>query len=183
MLSLTMKLTAVISTVLQGLGLASFTFACARPQPPAAPDPVALLVQRSKESNAALMLGDVERYQALLHISQDFSLMSPFGGEPSRGVPTPAAMERMKRFFKNGSFEQELVQAYGSSDMVVLALIERARVEVGELPSQPWALRVTLVYRRRGADWELVHRHADPLVEGISLPHAALLARGEGREK
>jgi hypothetical protein len=63
--------------------------------------------------------------------------------------------------------------------MVVLAIIERAHVAVGGLPSQNWALRVTLVYRRDGSEWVLVHRHADPLVESISLRHAASIARGE----
>lgn len=84
----------------------------------------------------------------------------------------------MGRFFKNGTFEQELVQAYGSSDMVVLAIIERQNVEVGGLSAQDWPLRVTLVYRREGVEWRLAHRHADPLVKGVSLEQAAALARG-----
>ena len=141
-----------------------------------------MLIQRSKESNAALMRGDIEQYKSLLTLSHDFTLMSPFGGNPSHGVPTPESMQRIGQFFRNGSHEQELVQAYGSRDMVVLAIIERARVEVGGLPSQNWALRVTLAYRREGDDWHLVHRHADPLVEKISLQHAASLGRGERPE-
>ena len=73
----------------------------------------------------------------------------------------------------------ELVQAYASPGMVVLAIIERANVEVGGLPAQDWALRVTLVYRRQGADWRLVHRHADPLANGVTLEQAAALAKGQ----
>jgi ketosteroid isomerase-like protein len=88
-------------------------------------------------------------------------------------------MQAMGRFFRNGTLEQELVQAYGSADMVVLAIIERAHVEVGGMPAQQWPLRVTLVYRREGTEWQLAHRHADPLVAGISLEQAAELARGE----
>jgi ketosteroid isomerase-like protein len=61
--------------------------------------------------------------------------------------------------------------------MAVLAVIERAHVEVGGLPAQQWALRVTLVYRRDEGQWRLVHRHADPLAPGISLEQAAALAR------
>jgi ketosteroid isomerase-like protein len=88
-------------------------------------------------------------------------------------------MQSMGRFFRNGTFKQELVQSYASADMVVLAIIERAHVEVGGLPAQDWALRVTLVYRREGSEWRLAHRHADPLAEGVSLEQAAAIARGE----
>jgi ketosteroid isomerase-like protein len=84
----------------------------------------------------------------------------------------------MGRFFRNGRLRQEVVQTYASADMIVLAVIERANVEVGGLPAQDWALRVTLVYRREGSAWHLVHRHADPLAEGISLELAAALGSG-----
>lgn len=38
--------------------------------------------------------------------------------------------------------------------------------------------RVTLVFRRAGDRWQLVHRHADPLVRQIPFEHCAQLARG-----
>ena len=106
--------------------------------------------------------------------------MSPFGGTPSRGSDmTDERWEAMGRFFRNGTLEQELVQSYASADMIILAIIERGHGEVGGLPAQDWSLRVTLVYRREGTEWRLAHRHADPLVTGISLNLAATLARGE----
>jgi ketosteroid isomerase-like protein len=141
---------------------------------------VAELIRRSAESNAALMRGDIGRHRALVELTDDFTLMSPFGGSPTHSSDmTEERWGAMGRFFRNGVFEQEVVQAYGSADMVVLALIERQTVEVGGLPAQDWPLRVTLVYRREGADWRLAHRHADPLARGITLDHAAALARGE----
>ncbi|MEZ2128933.1 MULTISPECIES: nuclear transport factor 2 family protein [unclassified Sinorhizobium] len=141
---------------------------------------VADLIQRSEEAHAALMRGDLDRYRALITYTDDFTLMSPFGGKPTRAFElTAERMEAMGRFFKNGTFEQEVVQAYGSADMVVLALIERQNVEVGGLPAQDWPLRVTLVYRREGSKWRLAHRHADPLVKGVSVEQAAALARGQ----
>jgi ketosteroid isomerase-like protein len=138
------------------------------------------LIQRSAEAHSALMRGDLEKYRGLITYTDDFTLMSPFGGKPTRASDlTAERMEAMGRFFKNGSFEQEVVQSYGSADMVVLAVIERQHVEVGGLPAQDWPLRVTLVYRREGSEWRLAHRHADPLVNGVSLQQAAALARGD----
>lgn len=136
------------------------------------------LVAESYEGNAALLRGDITRYAALVRLAEDFTLMSPFGGKPSHGVPPAERMETIGKFFRNGVLQQELVQSYSTDDMVVLVVIERANVEAGGLPAQDWALRVTLVYRRDGARFRLVHRHADPLAHGISLGQAAALARG-----
>ena len=141
-------------------------------------DTLSHLLRRSAEGNAALMQGDAKRYLALVPLSSDFTLMSPFGGTPSRAADyTDERIEAMGRFFRNGTFAHELVATYATADMAVLAVIERAHVEVGGLPAQDWSLRVTLVYRREPSGWRLVHRHADPLAPGIALEEAAQLAR------
>ena len=67
---------------------------------------------------------------------------------------------------------------YSSDELVVLVTIERVHGEIGGLPEQDWALRVTQVFRRAGTTWQLVHRHADPLANGISVKQGAALARG-----
>lgn len=157
---------------------ASLLLACASSKPPIA-DEVQQLIERSRESNAALLRGEGERSLAIVNHTKDFTLMSPFGGKPSHGAPNRARMQGIGKLFRNGSLEQEVVQAYASPDMVVLATIERAHVEVGGLPPQNWALRVTLVYQRQGSEWRLAHRHADPLVDAISLSESAALARGD----
>jgi ketosteroid isomerase-like protein len=162
-----------------GAGLASVTLACATHEP-ATDDDVQKLVKLSEESNQALMRGDIERYVTLVKQAEDFTLMSPFGGKPTHGAITDERMEAIGKFFKNGTLQQELVHAYSSPSLIVLAIIERAHVEVGGLPAQNWALRVTLVYRREGSEWRLAHRHADPLgARAISLTESAALARGD----
>jgi ketosteroid isomerase-like protein len=170
--------TSILSLLVTGAVPASLIFACATNPTPIG-DEVQKLIELSRESNAALMRGDAAHYGALVRHAEDFTLMSPFGGKPSHGAPNSARMQEIGKFFKNGSFEQEVVHSYASPDMIVLAIIERTRVEAGGLPAQDWALRVTLVYRREGSEWRLAHRHADPLVDSISLTESAALARGE----
>jgi ketosteroid isomerase-like protein len=138
-----------------------------------------VLFQRAFEANSALINGDIATYVALIPHSDDFTLMAPFGGTPTHGFDTSSGhLRQLASFFQHGDGQFELVQSYASADMVVLVLIERLHCAVGGLPAQDWPLRVTLVYRRDGAEWQLVHRHADPLAKGISMELAAAIARG-----
>lgn len=139
---------------------------------------VTALIQRAARAHAALMQGDLARYREQIAIADDFTLMAPFGGKPSRGAAfSDKRWAEVARFFSNGrDASLELIDAYRSADIVVLVAFEHAHVEVGGLPAQHWSLRVTLVFRRVRAQWLLVHRHADPLVAGIRVDEAARLA-------
>jgi ketosteroid isomerase-like protein len=141
-------------------------------------DDIANLTRRTAEANTALVRGDIDRYLALVAHAKDYTLMAPFGGAPTRGFDA-SSRAAMARFIKSGTFDQEVVATYATDALVVLVTIERVRAEVGGLPVQDWSLRVTQVFRREGAEWRLVHRHADPLVNGISVEQAAALARGD----
>jgi ketosteroid isomerase-like protein len=148
--------------------------------PAAASDEVAQLVKRATEKNAAFMRGDMDRWFGLAHIAPDFTLMQPFGGPASHGFDgSPERLAELARSFKNGETSLEVAQTYASDSVVVLVMIERQQAEVGGLPKQDWSLRVIEVYRKDGSEWQLVHRHADPLVHRITLQKAATLARGE----
>jgi ketosteroid isomerase-like protein len=141
-------------------------------------DIVAKLARESELGNAALLRGDVDGYLRHIKLGDDFTLMSPFGGTPSKGNYTIERWQEIGRFFRNGTLRQEFVQGYSTSDMAALVVIEHCRGEVGGLAMQDWSLRVTLVYRRDGDKWLLVHRHADPLANGITVAQSAALARG-----
>lgn len=140
---------------------------------------VAALAKRASDAHASLMRGDMPRYRQSIHVAPDFTLMDPFGGRPT-GVPrSDAHWKRIGRFFRDGRDARfDLLRAYRSADMVVLVANERAHVAVGTLPAQDWSLRVTLVFRRDGGEWRLAHRHADPLVKGLSLEQAGRVTLG-----
>jgi ketosteroid isomerase-like protein len=140
---------------------------------------LAELIARTAEAAKAYIRGDMRTYFTLMRHGDDYTLMSPFGGEPQRGVDTsPERLAALERYFRGGEAELEVVETYASGDLVVLVVIERQHGEVGGLPDQDWSLRLTWVFRRDGSEWRQVHRHADPLVHGISLEQLAALARG-----
>ena len=137
------------------------------------------LFRRTAEAASAYIRGDIRSYLTLIKHGDDYTLMPPYGGEPTRGFDAEKALEATPRMFRGGEADLELVQSYASGDMAVLVAIERQHGEVGGMPDQDWSLRVTLVFRREGAEWRLVHRHADPLVHAISMEHMASLTRGQ----
>ena len=141
---------------------------------------LAALIRRTTEAAKAYIRGDMRAYFTLIRHGDDYTLMAPFGGEPTRGFedPSPERLEALERYFRNGEAEVEVVQTYASGDLAVLVVIERQHGEVGGLPDQDWSLRVTLVFRRDGSEWRLVHRHADPLVYGMGVEQLSAPARG-----
>ena len=140
---------------------------------------MAALIERVATAARAYIRGDMRTYFGLIRHSDDYTLMSPFGGETTRGVDTsPEHLDELERFFRGGEAELEVVETYTSGDLVVLVVIERQHGEVGGLPEQDWSLRVTWVFRRAGEEWRQVHRHADPLVHPISFAQLSALARG-----
>lgn len=148
-------------------------------QPHVTEEELAALIERVTTAARAYIGGDMRTYFSLIQHSDDFTLMSPFGGEVERGFDTsPERVEALERFFRGGEAELEVVETYTSGDLVVLVVIERQHGEVGGLPEQDWSLRVTWVFRREGSEWRQVHRHADALVHPISFEQLSALARG-----
>ena len=141
-------------------------------------EPVAELVRRTEEAASAWMRGDMDRYLELTHHARGFTLMDPSGGPVRRFDDRAATFKGWKSYFANGDATLEHVETHAWGDTAVLVMIERQHGEVGGLPDQEWPPRVTQIYRRDGPEWQLVYRHADPLVHRISLEQAAVLARG-----
>jgi len=142
---------------------------------------MAALVRRVTEAADALIRGDVRAYAAGIKHADDYTLMSPYGGDTVRGFDeSDDALDALARFFRGGVATVEVVETYASGDLAVLVVVERQQGVVGDLPEQDWSLRVTWVFRRTAeSDWELVHRHADALVHAIDHPRLGALARGE----
>ena len=141
---------------------------------------VADLVELWSTAARAYMNGDLRTYAELARHTSDYTLMPPNGGDPRAGFDrSEEAVAWTARTFRGGTAALDVFQAYSSGDLAVLVAVERQRGSVGQLPSQDWSLRVTLVFRREGDSWRLVHRHADPLTRQIDAGLFAAIARGD----
>jgi ketosteroid isomerase-like protein len=139
------------------------------------------LVQRMDQAAKAFIKGDIDQYLSLFDHADDYTLMSPTGGPTVYGFDSSEEyLDSIRSFFTGGEAALEIQQTYVSGDLAVLAAVERQHGTIGSI-EQDWSLRVTLVLRRNGDRWELVHRHADALVNEIPFSHVGALARGLDR--
>jgi len=141
---------------------------------------IAALIARWSEAAQLYMDGDLRAYAALARHAEDYTLLPPNCGDARPGFDgSDDAVAWTARTFQGGQAELEVFTTYRSGDLAVLVAVERQAGTVGELPAQDWSLRITLVFRREGTDWRLVHRHADPLVRTVNPELFAAIARGE----
>ena len=141
---------------------------------------VAALIAHWSEAAQLYIDGDLRGYAAIASHAEDYTLLPPYGGDARFGFDgSDDAVEWTARNFRGGQAELEVFKAYASGDLAVLVAVERQVGTVGDLPPQDWSLRITLVFRREGADWRLVHRHADPLVRAVNPELFAAIARGD----
>jgi ketosteroid isomerase-like protein len=139
---------------------------------------LAALVRRVAAAASAFIGGDISAYVDLLPHADDHTLLPPYGGARHGFDHSEESLAATADWFQGGECTLEIVRADRSGDLAVIAAVERQRGVVGGVGPQDWSLRVTLVFRRSGAVWQLVHRHADPLVHPVDHDRVAALARG-----
>lgn len=137
-----------------------------------------VFVTQAEEAAGAYVRGDMERYVELVRHAEQFTLLPPYGGPASRHEHRAETVRASAGFIQGGEARLEHVETHAWGDTLVVAMIERQHGRVEGSPDQDLSLRVTHVYRREGDRWHLVHRHADPLVNGMSLDDLQALMRG-----
>ena len=95
----------------------------------------------------------------------DVTLANPLG-PPRRGpAEVDKAAAEAAAQFRDGSIRGfEEVSRYSTPDLGYVVQLERAQARLaGNENMSPIALRVTMIFRREGDTWRVVHRHADPV--------------------
>ena len=144
--------------------------------PPTADRHVAELIDQTAEAADAWMRGDMDRYLDLIHHAPGFTLTAPNGGTPVQFADRRSEFQGWQSPFADGAATLEITAVHAWGDTAILVMVERQHGRIGDLPDRDLSMRVTSVHRRTASGWELVHRHADPLVRTLSMEKLSSLA-------
>ena len=118
-------------------------------------------LERVKGALAAMSSGNPQPYIDCWAASDDATLFGAWG-------PIEKGYQRvMETFcwvgdrFKSGQLIPDNIVEFTSGDLAYTVGFERGEVVVDGGVKHPMVIRVTHIYRRFGAEWQLVHRHAD----------------------
>jgi ketosteroid isomerase-like protein len=110
----------------------------------------------------ALLQGDAGPVKTLWSQRDDITVANPFG-PPRRGpIDVGAAIDGAAVGYSGGSRWFEEVSRYATADLGYVVQLEHVDALVrGRETATAFVLRVTMVFRREGAEWKVAHRHAD----------------------
>lgn len=140
---------------------------------------VAELIDRTAEAADAWMKGDMERYLDLVRHASGFTLTAPNGGPPAQFADRRSEFRGWQSPFRDGAATLEITAVHAWGDTAILVMIERQHGRIGDQPNRDLSMRVTQIYRRTASRWELVHRHADPLVRTLTTEQLEAISRGD----
>jgi hypothetical protein len=131
---------------------------------------LAALLEQAARDHQRWINGDAGGYA----LPDDGTILGAIGGYARGGAETAERQAAVAANWLRGSGDVEFLNGGESADFAWLTFLERSRVVLrGEEHERRWDLRVTEIFRRDGATWRRIHRHADPLVERRPVPQAA----------
>jgi ketosteroid isomerase-like protein len=122
-------------------------------------------VEAYRQALVPFLTGDPKPVMEFYSNSDDVTLANPLG-PPCRGpAEVHKAIAEAAAQISDGSIRFEEVSRYCTPYLGYVVQIERAQARLsvsGDI--SPIALRVTMIFRREGNTWRVVHRHADPIM-------------------
>ena len=118
-------------------------------------------MKRVDDALSAMRSGDPQPYINCWAASPDATLFGPWGPMEHGAKAVTDTFQWVASRFTGGRADVEHAVIAQSGDLAYTVGFERGPASVAGGPSQEMVIRVTHIYRRDGADWKLVHRHAD----------------------
>jgi ketosteroid isomerase-like protein len=123
-------------------------------------------IEAFRQALEPYLKGDAGPVLDLLSRAEDVTLLNPLGPPTHGQAEVRRAGSQAAAMLRDGSVRGfEEVVRYSTPDLGYIVQLERtqARFENTGTTMNPIALRVTMIFRREGETWRVVHRHADPI--------------------
>ena len=122
-------------------------------------------VEAYRQALEPYVKGDARAVTEFFSRREDVTLANPLG-PPRRGpAEVDEAIAAGAANLTSGSVRRvEEVSRYSTPDLGYVVQLERTQARLpGSDDMTPFALRVTMIFRREGDTWKVAHRHADPI--------------------
>jgi ketosteroid isomerase-like protein len=122
-------------------------------------------VEAYRQALNAFVRGDPKPCTAFFSRRDDVTLANPLGPPCLGPAEVDKAIAGGAANLREGSIRRiEEVSRYSTPDLGYVVQIERTQARLpGSDDVSPFALRVTMIFRREGDTWMVAHRHADPI--------------------
>ena len=122
-------------------------------------------IEQFRRAQEAFVKGDPEPVKPLHSRHDDITLANPLGPIRRGWAEVEDAIDRAAATVGGGGgVRYEEVSRYVTPEIAYVVRVERTETKVGGQDDlSPVSLRVTMIYRREGGSWKIVHRHADPI--------------------
>jgi len=129
-------------------------------------DDFAAALAATNDANEALLAGHCGPLRDCFSHQEDISLFGGFGGHEVGWSQIAPRLDWVAQSFAGGHCTYEPIASIVGRDVALVVQFERGEARLkGRAEPHRLALRVSMVFRREGLAWKLVHRHADPLLE------------------
>jgi ketosteroid isomerase-like protein len=128
-------------------------------------DELDAIVEEMRRALDAFFKGDPGPVKLLFSRRDDVTLANPFGPTRRGWSEVEDAVEQAAANYRGGGgVALEEVSRYVTPELGYVVQAERVEAKIGGGEERSVvSLRVTMIFRREGASWKLVHRHADPI--------------------
>jgi|SRR5229473_6645018 len=110
--------------------------------------------------------GDPAAFMQLWSQQADVTIFGSFGGLERGWEQIRARLEWASAQYAHGTFRWERLSESVGTELAYTVYLEYIRARVGSRTEEVIReQRVTLLFRREGEQWRIVHLHVDPLVQ------------------
>lgn len=120
------------------------------------------------EADTAFHNGDSSARSALWSQKDPVTLFGAVLTKSGWAEIEPAFEWLASRFSNCESFDYEVIAADASGDLGYIVGLEHTNASVAGAEPEAYSLRVTTIFRRENGEWQVVHRHGDPIPDSPS---------------